>query len=179
MEGIVMLLAHCDGIKWRVYERYGTVRNLPWNVSCLPLLFHQFGNAAFSSIFDSITGFVSLPPPSYIHLFLRFHSGSHSSAREMPSLKPSESKEDAQKRVFSILCPNPILFISPTSGCWKCVRVCVRMITCKAQLFKGLHCMSLVLASIGILIKGLSSLCPPGSSSLTRVLGHQRGAVGG
>lgn len=129
MEGIVMLLAHCDGIKWRVYERYGTVRNLPWNVSCLPLLFHQFGNAAvtFSSISDSITGSVSLPPPSYIHLFLRFHSGSHSSAREMPSLKPSESKEGAQKRVFSILCPNPILFISPTSGCWKCV--CVRVCT--------------------------------------------------
>lgn len=37
--------------------------------------------------------------------------------------------------------------------------------------------MSLALASDGVLIKGLSSLCLPGSSSLTRSPGHQSGGT--
>lgn len=38
-------------------------------------------------------------------------------------------------------------------------------------------CMSAVLASVGVLIKGLSSLCLPGSSTLTRGWVIKRGAV--
>lgn len=67
--------------------------------------------------------------------------------------------------------------IYPGSMC-NSVYVYGRMGTCKAQaLQRTPPCMSVVLASVGVLIKGLSSLCLPGSSSLTRGLGHQRGAA--
>ncbi len=59
---------------------------------------------------------------------------------QMPSLKPSESKKGSQRKEFSILCPNPLLFISP-STLEACVTVCMRVdgwVHVRPRLFKGL-----------------------------------------
>lgn len=54
----------------------------------------------------------------------------------MPSLKPSQSKKGSERREFSLLCPNPHLFVSPSTleaRVTVCMCVCRRMGTCKAQ----------------------------------------------
>lgn len=100
---------------------------------------------------------------------------------QMLSLKPSEGKKHSQRKEFSILRPYPLLFHSQSTP-EACVIVCVCVcmdgwVHVRPGLFKRPPCMSAVLASVGVLIKGLSSLCLPWSSPLTRSLGHQRGAA--
>lgn len=120
----------------------------------------------------------------YIY-FLWFHAGGIlSTGRKQNSnafIKTiKEGEEGCQRREFSILSPNLLLFVSPSkdpaSTC-KFVCTCV----CVDRWVHGYPGSSkdppLHVSGVGVLIKGLSSLCLPGSSSLTRGLRYQRGAA--
>lgn len=71
------------------------------------------------------------------------------------------------------LSKEALLFSAPLKHVFQRRRACGRTATRS----KAPH-MSAVLESVGVLIKGPSSLRLPGSASLTRGLGHQRGSDG-
>lgn len=117
-------------------------------------------------------------PPSPIHLFLWLHTERVSSIGWKNSnafiITIIEHETQSKEGILYTALQSSSVPLCPRNV-WNsvCVRAHVRL-----GLFKGPpHCMSAVLASVGVLIKGLSSLCLPGSSSLTRGLGHQRGAA--